>query len=271
MKHPFLYAASLLLASLTLGACSSDSDSENNANSVQYTMTSQPQAPDWNMDWSYNQEAPGWAEPSAGLYDSFSVMLVKLEDELQPYASDSDLMALFVGEELRGLASPAIDMSGEDMGKNYFLMKVYSNEADNERTEITMKYYNSRLKHIFSRTASVLNIENNVLGISEDFIPQFTLGSSKYPVITKLALSDLPVAQAGITPTAGDVVAAFVGEECRGVFHLLTSQPAPMTIYSREVGEKITLKYFDAINKRLFTFPDAVTSTQQQPSIVTIQ
>jgi hypothetical protein len=68
-----------------------------------YTPAPGAGAPDWQADWSYNLERPSWQAPNASDYENFTVMVVKIEEALQPYATKDDLLALFVGDELRGL------------------------------------------------------------------------------------------------------------------------------------------------------------------------
>ena len=61
-----IYLSLVLLTSLLLGACSSDDDN----NDAAYTETTQSEAPDWQIDWSNNQERPDWEEPDGTLYEN---------------------------------------------------------------------------------------------------------------------------------------------------------------------------------------------------------
>jgi len=63
----------------------------------------------------------------------------------------------------------------------------------------------------------------------------------------------------GITPTSGNKVGAFAGDECRGTATLSGNGSTPLLIYGRNAGESITLKYYDAVTGKLYTIPDAVT------------
>ena len=57
----------MLLAGLVLGACSSDSDSNGGGDDQTVTVSesTQSETPEWKIDWSNDQEAPLWTEPTA--------------------------------------------------------------------------------------------------------------------------------------------------------------------------------------------------------------
>ena len=228
-----------------------------------YTVTHVAEAPQWQIDWSYNEPRPDWQEPSASSYMNFSVILVTLEEELQPYASNDDLLALFVGDELRGMSGPALDMSTGETDNKHFLVKAYGDESGGDMIDVTLKYYNAQLRQVFSRSTTMTYDPDEVLGIEEDFIPNFTLGSAKYPVVKTIDVADI-LASAGITPADGDIAAAFVGDECRGVSPLPSAavpdgSPSGITLFLREADETVILKYYDAAGSRVFTFDGSVT------------
>ena len=228
-----------------------------------YTVTHVAEAPQWQIDWSYNQPRPDWQEPSASSYMNFSVILVTLEEELQPYASNNDLLALFVGDELRGMSGPALDMSTGETDNKHFLVKAYGDESGGDMIDVTLKYYNAQLRQVFSRSTTMTYDPDEVLGIEEDFIPNFTLGSAKYPVVKTLDVADI-LASAGITPAEGDIAAAFVGDECRGVSPLPSAavpdgSPSGITLFLREADETVIVKYYDAARHRVFTFDGSLT------------
>ncbi|MBQ8452201.1 MAG: hypothetical protein IJ546_10495 [Prevotella sp.] len=252
MKKSIL-SISILLAGLFLGACSSDDEKENTS----FTVEESEAVPSWQMDWSYNQERPDWQAPQASDYENWAVLLVKMEDALQPYISDDDMMAVFVEGELRSLASPAINLGSEEPSySSYFLLKVYGNETQEKLLDIKLCYYNSRLRHIFTRTAQINYQPDEIYGVDEDIIPQFTLGAEKYPVVINVQVDGI-IAKAGLTPAEDDICAAFVGDECLGVASL-TIDNSTMTIFGHQQDEVATLKYYRAEEKKIYTFPDAV-------------
>ena len=240
-----------LLASLVLGACSS-SDDDDSTNAA-YTESSLSEAPVWEIDWTNNQERPDWTAP-----DASTILKVQIEETLQPFVSDGDLMALFVNGELRGLAKPAVTVSGNQTNVGKFLMKAYGNETGEEMVNMSLQYYNQTLKHIFTLSDDISLDSDVTTGIDEDFIPEFTYGSAKYPVVKTVGVEGL-LAKADITPASGNIVGAFVGDECRGTVTLSAAGSTLLVIYGRNAGESITLKYYDAAKGQLYTIPGAVT------------
>ena len=248
----------VLLAGLLFGACSSSSDdNDNNSNTnAAYTETSLSEAPAWQIDWSNNQERPSWTEPDASLYENWTILKVQIEEKLLPYASAGDLMALFVNGEIRALAAPASIVGSEQTASGKFLMKAYGNETGSETLHMTLQYYSQTLQHIFTLTDDISLNSDVTTGFDEAFIPEFTYGSAKYPVTTTIDVAAI-LARAGLTFAKGNIVAAFVGDECRGVGDW--SLNGDLIVFLRERGEAVTLKYYDAATGKLYTFPNAVS------------
>ncbi|MBQ7443879.1 MAG: dockerin type I repeat-containing protein [Bacteroidaceae bacterium] len=222
-----------------------------------YTVTPAEQAPQWQIDWRYNQQRPEWQEPQAAAYSTFAVMLITIEEELQPYATPNDLMAIFVGDELRGLASPLVQANGT-VDATRFLLKAYSNEGSGDNVDITLQYYNAQLKQLFTLAEKMTLDEDANLGIYDDFVPFFTLGTAKYPVVTTID-PEATLAAAGITPAVGDVIAAFVGDECRGVSQWSELLGATLSVFLYAADEDIVLKYYDAKGHRIITFDSSMS------------
>ena len=242
----------VLLASLVLGACSSDDDNNvNDPKNAAYTETTVTEAPAWQIDWSNNQERPNWTEPDGSLYANWTILKVQIEDALKAYASDGDLMALFVNGEIRALAKPAVSVGG-GTATGKFLMKAYGKEAGT--VNMSLQYYSQQLKHLFTLTGDINLDADETTGIDEAYIPEFTLGSAKYPVVMNLNVSTI-IAKASIQPAQGDYFAAFVGNECRGVSSAFDN--LSLIVYGCEEGESITLKYYQAATGKVYTFTDA--------------
>lgn len=244
-----------LLAGLVFGACSSDDGGGNN--NAKYTETAVSVAPVWQVDWNYNHERPDWKEPTV-TYENWTILMVQIEEELQPYVTKDDMMAAFVNDELRGLApSPATNLSGKQTDKAKFIIKAGGNEIGSETVNISLRYYCHKLKQIFTLSENMKLDADVSTGIDENYIPEFTKGSAKYPVV-KTVGAESHLTRVGIPFADGNIVGAFVGDECRGLVKLTTSGSTPLVIYGRVVGESVTLKCYDAKKGILYTIPDAL-------------
>lgn len=244
----------VLLASLVLGACSSNDDDD--SKNAGYTETALSEVPVWQIDWRNDQARPDWSEPDGSLYENWTILKVQIEEALLPFVSEDDMMALFVNGELRGLASPAV-IVGTGTGTGKFLMKAYGNETGQETLHMTLQYYCETLKHIFTLSDDINLDSDETTGIEEAFTPNFTFGSTKYPVVKIVSVEGL-LAKVGITPAEAGMVGAFVGEECRGTVALSESGSTSLIIYGRIAGESVMLKYYDAAKGVLYTIADAV-------------
>lgn len=244
-----------LLASLMLGACSSSDDSNNGGSSqgTSYTMEPQSEAPVWQVNWDYNQEKPDWQEPNPSIYENWTIMLVQMEEELKPHVSEEDMVAVFVNNELRGLAPTPTKQEG----KAYFLFKAYGNEASSQTVNVSLRYYSQKLKQIFTLSDNIKINSDETTGIDTDFIPPFTQGSAKYPV-SKTLIAESLLTRASITTLSDNIVGAFVGNECRGTVKLSSSGTTPLVIHGRSTGESVTLKYYDATKGVMFTIDNAL-------------
>lgn len=225
------------------------------ASAQNYSVTPVTEPPTWAVDLSYNQGRPDWQEPSSGRFENWTVILVELEDALKPYASADDMMAIFVGTELRGLASPATIVGNPNSGATSFLLKVWGNESSDQIVDITLQYYCSKLKNIFSLTDNYSTGKEQ--GVDEAFVPPLSLWSFKYPASTSIDVNGI-LASEGIVPSEGDIIGAFVGDDCRGVSALPLTD-GKLTVSGHNPGERLTLKYYDAANGQVLTFDVPVT------------
>ena len=244
MKYKKLYSTILLSAALSLQASA-------------YTVTTVAEEPQWQIDWSYNQTRPDWQEPAAENFENWTVMLVKIEEALLPYVSEDDLLAIFIDDELRGLSSPSVVVSTNEVDATQYLLKVFGNENLGDEVSLTMNYYNAQLGQVFSLSETMILDEDVLVGFDEDFIPSFTLGSAKYPVVTTLDVASV-LAEENITPAEGDIIAAFVGDECRGVCQLsmINGEWSNLTVFQCEDDETVIVKYYDATDNCIITLND---------------
>lgn len=270
MKKSILYPTAILLAVLVTGACGNDDDDINNNNNNNnqetpsaYTVKSVAEAPSWQVNWTGNDSRPEWQEPQPGNYENWTTLLLQVEDELKPYATEDDMLALFVGDEVRGLTGPArIVADGEEIVQNgEFILKAFGNETDQNQVNVTLRYYSSQLQQVFTRSVEMKYEMGKIYGLDSHIVPHFTLGSPKYPVVTTMTLAPFTQALYDIQPVAGDMAAAFVGDECRGIVTLderLLSSEVRMTVFGRQAGEAYTLKYYSNATQSIYTITKTV-------------
>ena len=222
-------------------------------------------APIWQIDWKGSEEAPQWEAmaPDQRNYENIAIVIVRLEDELAQYSTSDDMMAVFVGDELRALSWPATWMDEDAEGKGvYFILRILANESNNETIKYTLKYYSSSLHQVFTRSGSEKFEYDQTYGAQEDFIPILTEGSTKYPV--KMDLTTTPMltnSQSPFTAGEGDMVAVMVDGECRGKQVVNPDDPlAPLDfkVFGRQEGEKGTVCYYSKEWNTILTYKEPV-------------
>lgn len=230
-----------LFALLLLTACSSDDDDSN------FTFTSASEAPQWKVDFSGDLKQPEWVSADQSQYENAMYVLVKLQDELVPYSTDDDLMAAFIEGECRSIVA---HRSVHADGGIYFALKIMGNNTVKE--EFNLYYYSGGLHQLFAINGKEMFVADKVYGIEEDFVPNFTMLCNKYPFISSLDTGELMLP---VETTDGDLIGAFVGDECRGV-----CKPGDyMTLYAYQPVEEADLRFYSAKQKRIYTFKEKVT------------
>lgn len=267
--HRYVLNISFLAALLLLtGSCSKeehddDVNSNNGGSKMAYTVTKVQERPSWAIDYSYNDEKPDWSEPNIQFYENWCIIMVRLQDVLAVHASDEDMLAVFINNELRGFARPAIDL-GENVGQDgvYFIVNVFGNEISSDSVSLTIKYYSANLHNIFSLAGEDVFEPEKVYGIKGDFIPEFTRGSQKFPISHPIALSYTENPDKGFDIAEGDMLGAFVGDECRMVYHIdknLLNGILYTTILGRESNEQAEIRYYSSQKNEVYIFKDKVT------------
>jgi hypothetical protein len=216
-----------------------------------YTVSEAEEPPVWLVGCTYGERKPSWEEPEKGSYENWSILYVEIEDSLKPYVSNDDRMAVYVNDELRDVASLAIPLGSTDQVGNSFVLKVWGNESENDPINVTLQYYCSQLKHVF--TISEICTMGEVRGIDDDYVPAFTQELASYPKEATLDVNSI-LDGYGIQPAAGDMVGAFVGAECRGVGKMADATFSPLTVHCNQVGESVALRYYNAAKGQVMIF-----------------
>ena len=120
-------------------------------------------------DEDHTQTKPVWEVDSSINYSATMTAIVVLPDNLQEYAQDSDLLAVFLGEECRGKGTLVKKES-----KNYYFLTVKGHSG--ETGKLTFMYYNTTRSYLFS-TGAIL-----------DFQPDGTWGVIDNPRVLNLNL-----------------------------------------------------------------------------------
>lgn len=241
----------MLIAALTIAwGCSSDS-SDGDTYNLNYSVTTTTARPNWAIDWYNNEPAPNWEEPNQNLFEHSMYIILTLPENLVPFSTDDDLMAVFINNECRSVATAS---PLEDRSKVYFVNTVRGNDTDKE-VYFTLKYYSGGLRHTFVIDGTDQYVPDLILGLDKDIVPNIMAGSTKYPcqmMIDPVLSEKLP-----FTPSPDDLIAVFVGNECRGVAR--AQESTSMVIYGRHDGEEGTLRYYSAEQKGIYTFNEKLT------------
>ena len=243
----------LAISSLMLtGACSSSDDDGGSSESKSGLRVVSSGRPDWHVDLTYNETTPDWKAPDPSQYENWFIMMFRIQDELKSSVSDDDMVAVFIGDELRALSHPARSMDGSQSTGNdsiYYILKVYGNESAEEDIQVTLKLWSAKLHQTFTIRGNGKFLHEAVKGDGSDFLPSISLGSSKYPVTSLVNVSFLP-AQYGLEPSEDDLVAAFIGDECRGTIpptvNILSTGQIPLVVFSSTEGETARVLYYNA-------------------------
>ena len=125
----------LALAALALLAwgCSSD-DSES-------TMPTPPTPEETTVIETGSDTRPDWVAPNANAFEQTMNVYLMLQDELQPYISENDMVCAKIDGEVRGVAVPRLDE-----GDWLISLIVFSNGA----APIKLLYYCDQLHRIFT-------------------------------------------------------------------------------------------------------------------------
>ena len=249
----------LLTAVLTmLWGCSSDSDNVSSPSASTFVESGRPS---WSVDLSGNDAAPGWQDIDRSLYESWMYITVKLQDELAAYAGDGDLMTVFIGDEQR--TRPAAPNIYAD-GSVYFVMTIGGNSTDRE-INIRLCYWCAQLRQLFTIEGKSTFTPELPYGNTSDYVPPLLKGSKKYPVQQQLTVN-LP-AKVPFTASADDLVAAFAGNECRGV----GSIGKPFTVFRTSAVEALQVRYYSADKAGIYSILQTVTLSEAAVQTITLE
>ena len=250
MKKNLFYIPFLTLLLTAVTSCTSDGEDGGNGNTAVFTAVSN--APDWQSSlleaMVSNDAKPDWKLADLSDYESFTVLVVKLDEGLVPRSNDDDVMAVFIDNECRAI--PPRNVTDDGI---VFVFNVRGSSTEGA-SEYRLSYYSGGLHQIFSlsETGGYL-INEYILGTDKDFVLPLTYGTTKFSTRTACTVS-IP-SNAPFTPSEDDLVAAFIGNECRGV-----GKPGSIfTIYSNSSNEQVQLRYYSAEKQGVYSDPTPIT------------
>ena len=277
MKRHFMryYKIALLVAAAAAQVqCSDDSNNDEplpqqprpewTVADEQHAVTAAPQwqapapaygeAPQWVASLAGDDAAPQWQAPDHSLYPASMTAVVTLPMLLEAFAGDGDEMAAFIGDDCRGVAQK---VTAGDRTLYFIQIKAASEETG----AVQLRYYSSALTRIFTATA-VPFVINDVYGTADEPVCPDFARSGRYPV-TATAYLRLDGSALPFTPSAGDQIAAFVGEECRSVLHWADAATATycLTLLAADASERLSLRYYSAATAGTYVADETISIT----------
>ena len=273
MKKYFLITLLIPMMAICWG-CSSNDDDDNNGTNEGTNVLKEVSAgkPDWQVDLVNNEETPNWQAPDPSRYENWMIFMVRIQEELRPYVSDDDMIALFVGDELRGVNHPAKPANGQlpkADESTYFILRIYGNERSDEQISGTIKLWSSKLRHTFTLKGKGYFIPESVKGLDTEFLPDIALGSAKYPFTAWVNVGFNPQ-DYGLEASQDDMMAVFIGNECRGLSRIyrdgFNATPRILLFGSKE-GEEARLLYYNTKSNRVYDTGKTFKTASQAISI----
>ena len=226
-------------------------------------------APEWTLDMQGTDTLPTWNEPDKSIYPTSMTAVVRLTPFLERYATEDDVMAAFIGDECRGVAS-RIEVDGKAL---YF---VLVKAADDEAGNVEFRYYNTQTNTLYHSVAEEVPYEiNKVYGTPDaPEYPDFEQ-SGRYPHVLDAVVTVDPT-EVGLVPAEGDMLMAFVDGAPRAIVHNVAEQVYTLEVRAKSIDEKVTFKYYSAAANAVYRAVEvaiageAVYGTAETPQALTL-
>jgi len=221
---------------------------------------------------------PTWTVNPAEFQNSMNVV-AELQFEGDVSADEEDLLGAFVGDELRGVASPT-----ELGGSNVFFVTIYSNSTDED---IRFEAYHASADEVVDldqelpfesdgvegSIGSPYLLTSGSSGVPDDGPDSWDLDPSDFELTMNLVAA---VYLDGVRSSSPhDKLAAFVGDEPRGIATGVESGEDLfffMTLYANRSGETVQFRAYDAseddvrrVNSTLTFVPNSVFGAVGSP------
>ena len=208
--------------------------------------------PDWTLDMQGTDVIPEWTEPDKSVLPTSMTAVIRLTPFLERYAAENDMMAAFIGDECRGVATK-VAVGGATL---YF---VQVKAADAEAGNVEFRYYSALTNTMYSSVAEDLPYEiNKIYGTADSpAYPDFEQ-SGLYPYALNAVVS-VDVANLPAAPSEGDMLMAFVDGAPRAIVKDAADGVYTLEIRGMNVAEKVTFKYYSAALGAVFRAVETTT------------
>lgn len=189
------------------------------------------------------------------LLENSMTAVVRIPDELQLYANKDDKVAAFIGGECCGVGKLTVVND-----KPVYKMVIKS--TDNPSAKVSFSYYSATNTYLYTtedlidfKAESAYGTENNPQTLSISM-------SGKYP-LKMTAVVALPSTLAPYFQ-ANDKLAAFVGDDCRGIGQMISNEYGQVVFSMEIIGsdapdQTIHFKYYNSRNSYLYIDATNVT------------
>lgn len=208
------------------------------------------------------------------LLENSMTAVVRIPDELQPYANEADQIAAFIGNECCGVGKRIL-IDGQPA------YKLVIKSTDNPSAKVDFYYYSATNTYLYKTESTIDFQAESAYGTEE--APQtidITM-SGKYP-LRMYAVVALP---GNLTPyfQTDDLVAAFVGDDCRGIGELIVNEYGTVVFSMEIIGANTTdqvvhFKYYSRRNSYMYEDATHVTfepfshyGTEEAPVVLNLK
>ncbi|WP_455586609.1 hypothetical protein [Bacteroides sp.] len=189
------------------------------------------------------------------LLENSMTAVVRIPDELQLYANTEDKLAAFIGDECCGVGK--LTMLND---KPVYKMVIKS--VDNPDAKVNFKYYSATNTYLYQTESPIDFKAESEYGTEAEPQTISISMSGKYP-LKMTAVVALP---SKITPyyQANDKLAAFVGNDCRGIGKLITNEYGEVVFFMEIIGSNtpdqiVHFKYYSTRNSYMYEDATDVT------------
>lgn len=195
--------------------------------------------------------------------------VVAIPEELQFAASGDDEVAAFVGGEL---AAAGVPVQAAD-GTTAYALTI--RKTDSQASEVTFQYYNARYSYLYVTDPVATFAAESAFGTLDapQVLPIGTKGKYPFQMTAYVSLPEHLAAYAD----GQDELAAFAGDECRGVAEWIGAGVCRLTIIGNDEPADLHVRYYSGRNAylyqtdALFPFePGATIGSESEPQVLNL-